>query len=385
MVNLRLLPQWMRSLACNRGGVLIYFAGVMFGLILMVGAAVDYTRATQFKSALQNLADAAALAGASAYVSPATAATGVTTATNYFNAGLAYLPPNIGVGTPTITSSSDANGYYIRVFVPTSRIRTTFLALVMNSIPVQVNAMASDPIVTGNVDFGGWTTSAYDGNTIYWYAASADGSIPSFDTDHANQAGFNTAFHAIFTNICAKPAGHDYVLFDRCRPADRLCLREHHRRPVSQRGLLTDDELWIEWLRRGVRQRPCVLFAVESAEQQHLRLSAWPAGKRTFLQRQSVDRACGFTQPLSDRSHPRRGCLPAGNRQSDGFAQLRPARIRQLSIFLERYGVCGRRFRLQRRCLQSLMQHVGPSQHRRDLDQSGKPAAQLYPAPASIT
>ena len=199
------LPRWVKNLASNRGGVLIYFVGVMFALVLMVGAAVDYSRATQFKAALQSLTDSAALAGASVYVSADTAAAGVTMATNYFNSGLSRLPPNSGVGTPEITASSDSHGYYIHVFVPTSTIKPTFLGLIMSSIPVQVAATASDPIVTGRVDFGGWTTDAYDGNTIYWYAVPSDGSIPSFDTTHANQAGYNTAFHAIFTNIVQNP------------------------------------------------------------------------------------------------------------------------------------------------------------------------------------
>jgi Flp pilus assembly protein TadG len=109
----------------RRGNVLIMFAGMAVGLTLMVGAGIDYTRATQFKTALQSLADASALAGASAYTSswPDTGPLGIQMAQNYWTAGLSRLPPNSGVGTPTITSSFDAAGYYIRVSVPASTRR----------------------------------------------------------------------------------------------------------------------------------------------------------------------------------------------------------------------------------------------------------------------
>ncbi len=191
----------------RRGSVLIMFAGMLVGLILLIGAAIDYGRATHFKTALQSLADASALAGASAYTSssPDTGPLGIQVAQNLWNAGLSRLPPNNGVGTPTITSSFDSAGYYIRVSVPASTIRTTFLSLVMNSITVTVAAKAKDPIVTASVDFGGWTTDAYDGNTLYWYKVPDDGSLPSYDTAHANQAGYNSAFHAILANIVNNP------------------------------------------------------------------------------------------------------------------------------------------------------------------------------------
>src|SRR5690349_957933 len=113
---MRSLKSFLRD---RTGNVMVMFAGMGVGLVLMVGAGVDYTRAVQFKSALQALADASALAGASAYVSSTTSAAGVTMATNYWNAGLSRLPPNNGVATPTITPSSDATGYYIQVTVGT--------------------------------------------------------------------------------------------------------------------------------------------------------------------------------------------------------------------------------------------------------------------------
>src|SRR5258706_9559445 len=135
----------------RRGNVMVMFAGMAVGLVLMVGAGVDYTRATQFKTALQDAADSAALAGAGVYVSSATSGAGVTAATNYFNAAKAKLPPYFNMGDAAIAATSDASGYYVSVTV-TGTIKTTFLSLVTNTIAVKVFAKAKDPIVTASVN-----------------------------------------------------------------------------------------------------------------------------------------------------------------------------------------------------------------------------------------
>jgi Flp pilus assembly protein TadG len=184
----------------RRGNVLIMFAGVSIALALLVGAAVDYSRASQFKAALQGLADASALAGASVYVSSATAAQGIAEATAYWNAGLSKLPPNSGVGTPSVTSSSDSGGYYIQVAVPISTIKTTFLSLVMSSINVAVTAKAKDPIVTANINFNGWSSSAGDGNSVYWYKVPEDQSVPAFNQTNINNGTYNLVFSNTSTN-----------------------------------------------------------------------------------------------------------------------------------------------------------------------------------------
>ncbi len=199
-LNLSSWPASFKKFARDRrGNVMVMFAGMGFGLVLMVGGAVDYTRATQFKTSLQSLADASALAGASAYVSAATAANGVTVATNYWNNGLSWLPPNSGVGTPTITASSDASGYYVQVSVPASTIKTTFLSLVMNSISVAVAAKAKDPIVSATVDLNGWTSDAGDGNSVYWYKVPEDGSIPAFTQANIDNQTFNLIYSNVIT------------------------------------------------------------------------------------------------------------------------------------------------------------------------------------------
>src|SRR5471032_955223 len=97
----------------RRANVMVMFAGMGFGLVLMVGAGVDYTRATQFKTALQNAADSAALAGASVYVSTTTDTDGSTAAQAYYTAAKPKLPPYASVdNTASVATSSDASGYY---------------------------------------------------------------------------------------------------------------------------------------------------------------------------------------------------------------------------------------------------------------------------------
>jgi Flp pilus assembly protein TadG len=187
----------LRALIADRqANVMVMFAGMAFGIVLMVGAGVDYTRATQFKTQLQNAADEAALAGAGVYVSAATAASATTAATNYFNAAKAKLPPSFSVGTPSIDASSDANGYYITVSVSAS-IKTTFLSLLSSTIPVAVYAKAKDPIVTATVNLNGWSSDAGDGNSIYWYKVPSDDSIPAFTAANIS----NNTFNLIFSNV----------------------------------------------------------------------------------------------------------------------------------------------------------------------------------------
>jgi Flp pilus assembly protein TadG len=189
----------------RRGNVILMFAGMSLGLVLMVGAGVDYTRATQFKTALQSLADAAALAGASVYVSssPDTGPQGIAKAQAYWDAGLAKIANNSGVTAPTITSSFDASGYYIHVTSLGSTTKTTFLSAVgMNTMTVGISATAKDPIVNATVDFNGWTADAGDGNSIYWYKVPSDQSIPAFTQANID----NGTFGLVFSNVIDTPA-----------------------------------------------------------------------------------------------------------------------------------------------------------------------------------
>lgn len=193
-----------RLIADRRGNVMVMFAGMSIGMVLMVGAGVDYTRAMQFKSALQSLADASVLAGAAVYVSssPDTGPNGIAMAQAYWNAGASRLPSNSGVGTPNFTNSFDSSGYYIHVTVPTSTIKTTFLSLITQSIGVAVSATAKDPIVTATINLNGWTSDAGDGNSIYWYKVPQDDTVPAFTQANID----NGTYNLIFSNIVTTPA-----------------------------------------------------------------------------------------------------------------------------------------------------------------------------------
>lgn len=185
------------------GNVMIMFAGMGVGLVLMVGAGVDYTRAVQFKSALQALADASVLAGASVYVSTDTATDATNEAQAYWTNGLSRLPPYLSVGTPNFWTTNDASGYSVHVTVPTSSIKTTFLSLAtMNSIGVTVTATAKDPIVSAKICLNGWSSDAGDGNSIYSYnLPPKNGKPPAFNA--ANIA--NGTYTLLFSNMAASP------------------------------------------------------------------------------------------------------------------------------------------------------------------------------------
>src|SRR5438128_15525 len=120
-----------RFIAHRDGAVGITFAVSLIALVPAVGTAIDYGRAVQFKTALQNAADNAALAGASAYISSSTASNAQAIAANYMNAAIALLPANNGVTSPTpttnvLTSSGQTTGYTVTATASGS-IATTFM------------------------------------------------------------------------------------------------------------------------------------------------------------------------------------------------------------------------------------------------------------------
>ncbi len=166
----------------RRGAASIMFAVSLIALIPAVGIAVDYARIVQFKSALQNAADSAALAGASAYVSPTTATAGQTTAASYMTKAVAVLPSNKGVTTPAPTTSvinypNGVTGYAVAV-TSTGSIPTMFLSAVMPSMSVTVTAQAVDPVISPIYKAPLGSSDASDNNIIYWYAVPLDGGPP---------------------------------------------------------------------------------------------------------------------------------------------------------------------------------------------------------------
>src|SRR5262245_40583347 len=99
----------------KQASLLATFALMLVPLAAAVGAAVDYSRANKFKTSMQNVLDAALLAGAR---DGSTNWSNV--ALNYFNANLSA--GNVSVATPSFTLNS------VRAYVGsvTASVPTTF-------------------------------------------------------------------------------------------------------------------------------------------------------------------------------------------------------------------------------------------------------------------
>jgi Flp pilus assembly protein TadG len=174
-----------RFFKARSGAVSVMFAVSLLALVPAIGIAVDYARVVQFKTALQNAADNAALAGASAYTGASLATTGQTTAATYMTKSIATLPANNGVTSPTPTTStvtynSAVTGYTVTV-AATGSISTTFMSPVMASMTASVTATAENPIRTVTINSNSLQTSsdAADHNIVYMYAVPLDNSVPT--------------------------------------------------------------------------------------------------------------------------------------------------------------------------------------------------------------
>ncbi len=165
----------------RQGNIMVAFCLLSFGLVFSVGAAVDFTLATQFRGALQNAADAAALAGAANLVDAAGFSAHRAVATEFMNASIARLPVNDGVTfevTPFATVSKGITKAYNIKVAASGRVRTTFLSLVVDFIPVAVVATARNPVAAGNHDEArdDLAESVPAGNGV-----SAGDAIPKYD------------------------------------------------------------------------------------------------------------------------------------------------------------------------------------------------------------
>ncbi len=187
-----------RFRADRRAGVALLTALGMVPMLLSVGIAVDLSRATAFKVALQNAADSAALAGAAAYSSSGQSATAQAAATAYMTQAEAALPANNGVNftaTPAVQTNANGTttGYTVAV-TASAAVPTTVMSLVEPSMTTSVAAGALNPKVTITASLGNWKSSAWDANTIYWYVVPSNGSLPAA-----------SALHELFSNTGAAP------------------------------------------------------------------------------------------------------------------------------------------------------------------------------------
>ena len=115
------------------GNVAVIFGIALIPTVGLMGAAIDYTRATNVKAAMQASLDAAVLAGA-------TATTGRdTVAQNHFNANMARKGCTVEV--PTFTFDSGSGTYSGSV---TATVNTAMLGVMnIKSMNVKVAATAS--------------------------------------------------------------------------------------------------------------------------------------------------------------------------------------------------------------------------------------------------
>lgn len=162
--------------AARGGGVAVLFALMLIPLILATGVAVDFARIEILKTALQSVVDGAALAGASALSLSTGSTSAVTVATDYFNKGVAALATTATIGTPTVTVPSTIE---VTVTV-TATLPYSFTSLISSGLSVPITASAEGPAYQLQVTkTGGFSSSAYDSDSVYFYVASSDGTLPT--------------------------------------------------------------------------------------------------------------------------------------------------------------------------------------------------------------
>ncbi len=165
-----------RFRAARRAGVATLFAITLVPLLLASGAAVDFTRLEILKTSLQSVADGAALAGASALCLSNGSTDATTVATDYFNKGMATLATTAVVGKPIVTLPST-----IEVTVTASAtLQYSLMGLVGSGWTVSTTASAEGPAYQLQVTkTGGFSSSASDSNSVYFYTVSSNGTLPA--------------------------------------------------------------------------------------------------------------------------------------------------------------------------------------------------------------
>ncbi len=165
-----------RFRAARRAGVAALFAITLVPLLLASGTAIDFTRLEILKTSLQSVTDGAALAGASALCLSNGSTDATTVATDYFNKGVATLATTAVVGKPTVTLPST-----IEVTVTASAtLQYSLMGLVGSGWTVSTAASAEGPAYQLQVTkTGGFSSSASDSNSVYFYTVSGNGTLPT--------------------------------------------------------------------------------------------------------------------------------------------------------------------------------------------------------------
>src|SRR5271166_2406127 len=168
----------------RRGAVALMYAIALVPLLLGVGSGVDIARGLQV---MQGAVDAAALAGASAYANGDSSGAATSVASSYFSLNGLPLPdaapnPTSTVATSVQSTNGTVSGYTVTV-TATTQMPTTFMNLLISSVPVTASATAVNPVSTVTLDGSGildnFKSSACDLNSIYYYLTSDDNTIPN--------------------------------------------------------------------------------------------------------------------------------------------------------------------------------------------------------------
>ena len=201
---------WVRRFNCNTDGtVAVLFGLMMIPVIVGIGVGVDYGRAAEIRATLQSAVDAAALAGASAYTSPAAQTSATTLAQNYVTNSTSTMPSGVTVISTSVTPGTTGSGNnvaYTMSVSATLSVPSMFLAVVRGPISVSASAAAKNPVVTASFNMGGFVSYACDINQIYWYVVPANGGVPDASAMNllwsnntrapTNTASFNVAASA---------------------------------------------------------------------------------------------------------------------------------------------------------------------------------------------
>ncbi|HEY0203400.1 MAG TPA: pilus assembly protein TadG-related protein [Acetobacteraceae bacterium] len=142
----------------RRGNVAVVIALSAFPIIAAVGAGIDISRMAKAKAALQNAADAAALAGAAQYSSPGQSTVAQNNAQSYFDkyalggdimsASRTVTPAQSNSTSSSSTSSSSSSSQAVTVNA-TATLKTTFGGLVgLSTMTVNATAVAGTVTTT---------------------------------------------------------------------------------------------------------------------------------------------------------------------------------------------------------------------------------------------
>lgn len=155
----------------DRGNVAALFGLAAIPILGVTGVAVDYTRASHFRTILQSAVDASALAGATE-----TSDSAITGTINAFMN--ATLPGGVAVN--DVAYSLDVQPDSVTVSA-TATVPTTIAGIFFDEMPVAASATAShgEPVRLVDLSVTNFNSDASDANSIYWYIVPEDGGLPA--------------------------------------------------------------------------------------------------------------------------------------------------------------------------------------------------------------